>query len=211
MINNGSARGQSANDTKAPAKHLLARENEAVDVFEIRGVVADALPEAMEVMRFVARGSRAYRDVYHASVNLDRLKAPTMGRTQWLEAVEEVEHRLGRKDHHRDVIQHVKRREEHLHIAQYRVHPQTLRLARDSQNHGAVAVPSKSGGVSTPVVGVHTKLLRQSLFGSLPFVGPCDTVIHQPATLTGRMESNHDLTRARPDRRCPAYCRPRKR
>jgi hypothetical protein len=160
MIIKGSSRGQSASDTIALARHLVAKENERVMVVQIRGVTAEKLPNALEEMRLVTLGTRARRGLYHSSISLDRDEAPEMGRTRWIEAADELERRLGMVGHQRAVVLHVKRGREHLHIVWCRVHPTTLRLARDSQNYKRHEETSRyleaSWGMRQ-VVGVHTR------------------------------------------------------
>lgn len=160
MIIKGSARGQSAADAAALARHLLAKENELAEVLEIRGVTAEALAAVLEEMRLVTMGSRARRGLYHASINLDRDEAPKLGRARWLEAADELERRLGMVSHQRCVVRHVKRGREHIHIVWCRVHPVTLRLARDSHNrrkHEECSRALEERWRLRPVIGAHTR------------------------------------------------------
>ena len=160
MIIKGSSRGQSAADALALAMHLLAKENEAVELLEVRGVVATELPAALEEMRTITLGTRARRGLYHASMSLDRDEAPTMGRTRWHQAVDELERRLGMSGHQRAVIRHVKRGREHVHVVWCRVQPVTMKLARDSQNyrrHEECSRALETKWNLNPVVGVHTR------------------------------------------------------
>jgi len=135
MIIKGSARGQSPSDTSRLAQHLLAHENESVSVLEITGTSATTLPEALEEMRLMSLGTRAKRGLYHSSINLDREEAPTLTADQWIEAVDELERRLGMEGHQRTIVIHVKRGRQHIHVVWCRVHPETLKLARDSHNY----------------------------------------------------------------------------
>jgi hypothetical protein len=108
MIIKGSARGQSAADTSALARHLVARENEKVELLEIQGVTATTLSAALEEMCVVTLGTRARCGLYHASISLDREEAPEMGAARWTEAADELETRLGMTGHqraHRDARQ----------------------------------------------------------------------------------------------------------
>ena len=160
MIIKGSARGQSAPDTSRLASHLLSSENEAVELIQLRGVASPALPSALEEMRLVTLGSRVRRGLYHASISLDRDEAPAMGTTRWLEAVDELERRLGMVGHQRAVVRHVKRDREHIHVVWCRVHPTSLKLARDSQNyrkHEECSRALEARWNLRQVVGVHTR------------------------------------------------------
>lgn len=160
MIIKGSSRGQSAPDTYRLAIHLLSTENEAVEVIQLRGVASPALPSALEEMRLITLGSRATRGLYHASISLDRNEAPEMGTDRWLEAVDELEQRLGMIGHQRAVVRHVKKDREHVHIVWCRVHPASLKLARDSQNyrkHEETSRALEARWGLRPVIGVHTR------------------------------------------------------
>lgn len=160
MIIKGSARGQSSRDAAALAQHLLAAENEEVEVLQLWGVVTFSLPEALEEMRLVTLGTRVRRGLYHASINLDRGEAPELARAHWLKAADELERRLGMVGHQRAVVRHVKRGRAHVHIVWCRAHPLTLTVARDSQNyrkHEECARTLEGRWGLRPVIGVHTR------------------------------------------------------
>ena len=160
MIIKGSARGQSASDTLSLARHLLAQENEEVELLQLCGVVAPSLPAALEEMRLVTLGTRARRGLYHASISLDRDEAPGMGNARWLQAADELEQRLGMAGHQRAVVRHIKRGREHIHVVWCRVHPETLKLARDSQNyrkHEECSRALEARWGLRQVVGTHTR------------------------------------------------------
>ena len=160
MIIKGSSRGQTKTDTSKLAQHLLSQENEEVEVVELAGVGSQTLETALEEMRLVGLGSRATKLLYHASISLDRDEAPTMGKARWLEAVDELEQRLGLTGHQRAVVRHIKRGREHVHIVWCRVHPWTLKLTRDSNNyrtHEECSRALEERWNLRPVVGVHTR------------------------------------------------------
>lgn len=160
MIIKGSTRGQSAADTAALARHLLAAENEHVRLLELRGVSSVQLPDALEEMRLLMMGSRARRGLYHASINLDQMESGRMGTVRWLAAADELEQRLGMQGHQRAVVLHVKRGREHAHVVWCRVHPATLRLARDDHNyrrHEECSRALEERWGLRPVVGAHTR------------------------------------------------------
>jgi len=131
MVIKGSAR-----QAKGLAEHLLSTENESVSIIAMDGVVSTDLAGAIKEMGLLATsGSRAHNGLYHASINLDREEAPTLTKKQWLESVAELGRRLGMDGHQHVVVQHVKRGRPHIHVVWSRVHPVTLRLARDSHNY----------------------------------------------------------------------------
>ena len=135
MIIKGSSRGQSRANVVQLARHLLADENEAVSVIQLKGVVSTDLHQTIEQMRLVSLGTRARRGLYHASINLDRDEAPTMTEADWLEAVDTLELQMGLTGHQRIVVQHVKRGRPHIHIVWCRAHPESLKIVSDSHNY----------------------------------------------------------------------------
>ena len=135
MIIKGSARGATRADGIKLARHLLAEENEAVEVVATYGVEGRDLLVIVERLRLLVLGTRARQGLYHASINLDRTEASTLSRSQWLDAVEELGRGLGMDGHHFVAVQHVKHGRPHLHVVWSRVHPVTLRVARDSHNY----------------------------------------------------------------------------
>lgn len=160
MVIKGSARGATRADGIKLAKHLLSGENESVSVISLDGVAATNLAEAIEEMRLLAMGTRAGHGLYHASINLDRVEAPTLTQAQWLECVDELGHRLGMDGHARAVVQHVKRGRPHIHVVFSRVHPLTLKVARDSHNyriHEQTSRALEERLQLRPVIGAHTR------------------------------------------------------
>ncbi|MBI2236112.1 MAG: relaxase/mobilization nuclease domain-containing protein [Magnetospirillum sp.] len=160
MVIKGSSRGQSAGDIHRLAAHLLAEENESVDVVEITGVTASDLPSALAEMRALSLGTRTRKSVYHASINVGRDETGTMDRARWLEAVDELERHLGLTGHARAVIEHRKHDRDHIHVVWGRIHPVTLRTASDSHNyakHEACARVLEERFALRPVTGAHTR------------------------------------------------------
>ena len=135
MIIKGSSRGQNRQDSYRLARHLLADENETVTLMALNGVSGDRLEDAIEELRLLSLGTRARRGLYHCSINLDRKEATGMTDAKWLECVDELARRLGMAEHPRAVVGHVKHGREHVHVVFSRVHPLTLKVARDSHNY----------------------------------------------------------------------------
>lgn len=160
MVIKGSSRGQSAGDIRRLAAHLLATENEITKVVEINGTAATDLPGAMAEMRAVSLGTRTRKSVYHASINVDRSEADGMTRDRWLEAVNELERRLGLVGHPRAVVQHRKHDRDHLHVVWGRINPLTMKTASDSNNYQKHEQAARALEVRfdhRPVVGAHTR------------------------------------------------------
>lgn len=160
MIIKGSSRSGSAADIRKLAAHLLADENEAAEIVEIKGVAAGDLAAALEEMRGLSLASRTVRSVYHASINVGPDECAKMTPARWREAVSELEQRLGLTGHQRAIIRHVKRGREHVHVVWGRVHPITLKTASDSNSyrrHEECARALEGRWGLRPVVGVHTR------------------------------------------------------
>ncbi|AWJ94819.1 hypothetical protein Sp245p_33950 (plasmid) [Azospirillum baldaniorum] len=160
MVIKGSSRGQSASDIRRLAAHLLAAENETVEVAEIAGVTAGGLHAALAEMRAVSLGSRTRKSVYHASINVARDEAAMMTRARWMEAVGELEHRLGLAGRPRAVVFHRKHERDHVHVVWGRVDPLTLKAVSDGQNYRiheecSRALEERFG--HRPVMGAHIR------------------------------------------------------
>jgi len=116
------------------AHHLMkAEENERVEVKEMRGLLADTVPEAFQEMRMVAAGTRAENYFYHASINPreDEHLTPE----QWDIAVDRLEQNLGLTDHARFQVEHEKNGRTHRHIVWSRVDVDSMTVTPASGNY----------------------------------------------------------------------------
>ena len=116
------------------AYHLMkTEENERVEVKEMRGLLADTVPEAFQEMRMVAAGTRADNYFYHASINPreDERLTPE----QWDIAVDTLEKNLGLTDHARFQVEHEKNGRTHRHIVWSRVDLDTMTVTPASGNY----------------------------------------------------------------------------
>ena len=160
MIIKGSSRGATTTDIQKLATHLMSNENEDVCILEFSGVTDTSLASALMEMRTLSLASRTKRSIYHASINLDRNEAPDISDQRWLEAADELQHRLGLDGHSRVVVRHRKIGRDHLHIAFCRVHPESLKAGRDGHNyriHEQTSRCLEARWHLRPVVGVHTR------------------------------------------------------
>jgi hypothetical protein len=160
MIIKGSARGNSANDVRRLARHLMAAENEQVALVELRGVASVTLHEALAEMRVISLATRTRRALYHASINLSADEARDLTGRQWRDAVDTLERHLGLIGHQRAVIRHVKGGRCHHHVVWCRLDPMTLRAAHDGQSyskHEACARALERRWHLKPVVGAHSR------------------------------------------------------
>lgn len=116
------------------AYHLMkTEENERVEVKEMRGLLAETVPEAFQEMRMVAAGTRAENYFYHASINPreDEHLTPE----QWEFAVDRLEQNLGLTDHARFQVEHEKAGRIHRHIVWSRVDVDSMTVTPASGNY----------------------------------------------------------------------------
>lgn len=164
MIIKGSSRGHDRRDIHRLADHLLSTENESAEVIEIAGTASTDLHAALIELRMVSLGTRCRKPVYHGSINLDRTEVADITRERWLEAVAELEGRLGLAGHQRCVVLHRKHGREHCHVVWNRVDPETMKVASDSHNyriHEETSRELESRWNLRPVIGAHTKAADQ--------------------------------------------------
>jgi hypothetical protein len=160
MIIKGSSRGHSSSDCAELARHLLAPENESVELLEIQGCVARDLAQVLAEMRAVSLGTRTRRSLYHASISAHPTEAARFTNRQWLEAVEVLEAHLGLLGHQRVVVVHSKLGRRHAHVVWSRVHPISLKAASDGHSyrrHEQAARELEQRFGLMAVQGVHTR------------------------------------------------------
>lgn len=130
MILKGGARSSGA----FFSKHLLkAEDNERVSVVEIRGLLADTVPEAFQEMRMVAAGTKADNYFYHLSINPREDEQLTPD--QWERATDVAEEHLGLTDQPRMVIEHEKHGRVHRHIVWSRVDIDSMTVIPANNNY----------------------------------------------------------------------------
>ena len=160
MVIKGSSRGQSKADALRLAHHLLSDENESASVLALKGVLSTDLVGAIEEIRLLTLSSRARNGLYHASLSPDPTEAASLTPAQWLQAVIELEKALSLTGHQRIIVRHEKHGRIHLHVVWGRIHPTTLKLARDSHNyriHEEVSRALEQKFGLRPVIGAFTR------------------------------------------------------
>lgn len=112
----GNARG----GAHAAAEHFLnTRDNEHVEVYELRGFVSDDLSGALNEIYAISRGTRCKQFLYSLSVNPPPTEKAT---TQDFEdAIERVEAKLGLADQPRAIVFHEKKGRRHAHCVWSRI------------------------------------------------------------------------------------------
>ena len=116
MIINGNSRS----NAQFFAKHLLnAEQNERVEVKEIRGFVADNVPDALKEIEIIGSATRARNSFYHSNINPDEGEKLTP--EQWAQTIDTLEKNLGLEGQPRFVIAHEKKDREHIHVIWSRI------------------------------------------------------------------------------------------
>ena len=108
MILVGNSRGGGTN----LASHLLSRENEHVQVHEVRGFASEDLHEAMKEAYAISRGTRCRKFLFSLSLNPppdERVSTETFE-----DAIERIEDKLGLTGQPRAVVFHEKENEQGL-------------------------------------------------------------------------------------------------
>ena len=130
-------KGKAAGSVGYWSSHLLRDDtNEKAVVREIRGLLAENVPEALKEMQAVASGSRSQGNfMYQANIN--PLAHEHLTPEQWREAVDTLERNLGFEGHQRVVVEHIKDGRQHYHIIWNRVDVDTMRVASITGNYAA--------------------------------------------------------------------------
>ncbi len=124
------------------AKHLTnAKDNDRVDVVELRGVAADSVFEAFREMHEIARFTRCDNFFYHADIN--PREGDSMTREQAVIAADALQKNLGLEGQPRIMVEHVKDGRQHWHIAVLRIDMDTLTAIPDSHNYKVHAETSR--------------------------------------------------------------------
>lgn len=122
MILKGSQRGGAAN----LAAHLTnTRENDHVDVAQIRGLAGDDLPAAFMEIEATSHGTRATQPFF--SVSFNPPEGANLTRADFERSFAAVEDKMGLSDQPRAVIFHEKQGREHAHVIWSRIDTEQMR------------------------------------------------------------------------------------
>ncbi|MGR3513837.1 MAG: relaxase/mobilization nuclease domain-containing protein [Paracoccaceae bacterium] len=122
MILKGKERGN------APqlAKYLLSmRDNEHVELHELRGFVSDDLIEAFEEAEILAKGTKCQKHLF--SMSLNPPQDQQVDRHVFEAAIERIERKLELTDHQRAIIFHEKEGRRHAHAVWSRIDSEEMR------------------------------------------------------------------------------------
>jgi len=119
MILKGSSRGSA----KELSAHLMnMADNDHVELYELRGFLAEDLANALQEAECVAKGSRCTKHLFSLS-----LSPPENATDQAYEdAVDRVEKELGLEDHPRAIVFHEKEGRRHAHAVWSRIDHETM-------------------------------------------------------------------------------------
>lgn len=117
MILKGSQRGYGNN----LAAHLLnARDNDHIEVGDIRGTAAHDLRGAFLEVEATAQGTKCQQPFFHVIVNPP--ESANLTRDQFAAAFDRIEADMGLADHPRAVVFHEKNGREHAHVVYGRIY-----------------------------------------------------------------------------------------
>lgn len=101
------------------ARHLLKSENEHVELHELRGFMADKLPDALQEAYAISQGTRCKQFLFSLSLNPpENEKVPV---EVFEKAISEIEHKLGLEDQPRAIVFHEKEGRRHAHVVWSRI------------------------------------------------------------------------------------------
>jgi hypothetical protein len=94
------------------AAHLSKKNNDRVEVLDIRGAAIENLQEAIDDWRDLSKGTTCNKPIYHAQLNPDR----DLSREEWDKAIGIFEKEMGLEGYPRAVVLHEKEGREHVHL-----------------------------------------------------------------------------------------------
>jgi hypothetical protein len=130
MIIKGKSRG---NGAQLGRYVITPLENERVEIFEIRGLAATNVPDAVIEMDALAAGTRCDKSLYHASINTRA--SERMTDEQRKRAIERLAEELGLSEQPYVAVIHEKRGREHCHVIFSRIDVEHMRAIPDSHNY----------------------------------------------------------------------------
>ena len=126
--------GGSRANWKYFAGHLTnTKENERVEVIELRGFAGDTVLDAFREMHDIARLTKCGNFFYHADIN-PREDDP-MTREEAIEAADTLQENLGLEGQPRMLVEHVKDGRLHWHVAILRIDTDSMTAIPDSHNY----------------------------------------------------------------------------
>jgi hypothetical protein len=113
-------------DAPQLARYLLAmRDNDHVELHEVRGFVSDDLPGAFSEADAIAKGTRCKNYLFSISLNPPEGAAVTIETFE--KAIAEIEQKIGLQDQPRAIVFHEKDGRRHAHVVWSRIDTQRMR------------------------------------------------------------------------------------
>ncbi|MEM6661446.1 MAG: relaxase/mobilization nuclease domain-containing protein [Pseudomonadota bacterium] len=113
-------------DAPQLASYLLSmRDNEHVELHEVRGFMSDDLHEAFSEAEAVASGTKCKNHLF--SMSLNPPEDQTVNREVFEQAIEQIERKLDLIDHPRALVFHEKEGRRHAHAVWSRIDSETMR------------------------------------------------------------------------------------
>ncbi len=106
-------------------------DNEEVEIAQIRGCVASDLLGAFAEFEAIASGTKCKQPLYSLSIN----PSSPLSRSQYFDAIDEIEKTLGLKDQPRSVVFHIKEGRKHAHVVWSRIDVNKMRAIPMSFDH----------------------------------------------------------------------------
>ncbi|MEO0699909.1 MAG: relaxase/mobilization nuclease domain-containing protein, partial [Pseudomonadota bacterium] len=122
MILKGSQRGNAAN----LSRHLMnARDNEHVELHELRGFASETLDGALLEAEAISKGTRCTQALF--SLSLSPPQDETVSIETFEASIEMIEQRLGLEDQPRAIVFHEKEGRRHAHAVWSRIDAQEMK------------------------------------------------------------------------------------
>lgn len=113
-------------DAPQLARYLLAlRDNDHVELHEVRGFVSDDLPGAFGEADAIARGTRCKN--YLFSISLNPPNGAEIGTEAFEQAITQIEQKIGLENQPRAIVFHEKDGRRHAHVVWSRIDSQRMR------------------------------------------------------------------------------------
>ena len=129
MILNGNQRG----GAKDLAVHLMKEENDHVELYELRGFVADDLMGAFGEAQAISKGTRCKQFLFSLSLNPPEKELVAV--SEFEAAIDKVEKKLGLEGQPRAIVFHEKNGRRHAHAVWSRIDTVNMKAIQLSHSH----------------------------------------------------------------------------
>ncbi|WP_286800137.1 relaxase/mobilization nuclease domain-containing protein [Oceanicaulis sp. UBA2681] len=129
MILNGNQRG----GAKDLAVHLMKEENDHIELYELRGFVADDLMGAFGEAQAISKGTRCKQFLFSLSLNPPEKELVAV--SEFEAAIDKVEKKLGLEGQPRAIVFHEKNGRRHAHAVWSRIDTINMKAIQLSHSH----------------------------------------------------------------------------